>query len=138
MSVVRIIVIALLLSSIYGCGPSLKTVHFEFERDGTTIQADKEFNDALGQAPSSKAWPAVEQKKYDRAIAILQEVTEAHPDDAWAHYNLAILYEASGRWDMAESAIRDAIRVDQRVAEAEGRKPTRKLERELRYIERHR
>jgi tetratricopeptide (TPR) repeat protein len=136
---VRVVLVWLVVTSwLVGCSPTLKRVRFEFEHGGTTISADKDFNDGFGLAPSSVAWAAVERGDYEGGIETLLQVAEDNPDDPWVHYNIAVLYEALGRWDMAESFARDAMEIEAKLAEKEGRTPIGKFRQELRYIERYR
>ncbi|MEL7314053.1 MAG: tetratricopeptide repeat protein [Cyanobacteria bacterium J06559_3] len=49
---------------------------------------------------------------YTQAEAIWQQVLEVNPDDAVAHYNLGTALAAQGQYEAAETAHREAIRLD--------------------------
>ena len=97
-----------------GCDWTMKYVNFPVvEPDGRKVYYEKFFNDGLGSdADMAAAYNAVERGDVDTALRICEGKTAQSNADKFDWYNLAILYEVRGRWDDAEHAINEAIRLD--------------------------
>lgn len=52
------------------------------------------------------------QERGAEAEGILKAAIEAHGGYVWAHYYLATLFEAQGRWQAAEQHLRECLRMD--------------------------
>ncbi|MBI4952538.1 MAG: tetratricopeptide repeat protein [Myxococcales bacterium] len=97
-----------------GCDGTLKYVRFPVQEGNSRIYYEKFFNDGMGiDADQAAAYNAIERGQNDVAVQICEGAVGSHPNDVWAHYNLAILYEMKGNWDGAERHINEAIRLQQ-------------------------
>ena len=50
--------------------------------------------------------------RHDEAIEVFKQAIHIKPDDAKAHYNLALAYGKLGRYDKAIEAYKQAIRIN--------------------------
>jgi len=97
-----------------GCDPTLKYVRFPVHEGNAKVYYEKFFNDGFGlDLDAAAAYEAIERHDVDTAVRYCENAARKSPNDDWPQYNLAIVYEVKGNWDAAETAIREAIRIDQ-------------------------
>lgn len=54
-----------------------------------------------------------------RSRAELEKIAQDNPDDAAAHYNLGLGWWSEGKYDQAQAALREALEIEPRFADAE-------------------
>jgi tetratricopeptide (TPR) repeat protein len=116
-------------------GAAIKSLNFSVKENGTTVNVDKFFNDGFGgDNASAKAFRAAQANDVPKAISLMKEDIAKNPKSVWDHYNLGILYEATGEWDKAEVEMKDAQRFDSEVSKG---KPESRFAKELVFIAAH-
>jgi tetratricopeptide (TPR) repeat protein len=91
------------------------------QEDGTTVLVvGGKPGEAYSVAPWEKAadaYPLWETKEYEKAIEILREVAEEHPESGGVIYNLACAECLSGNTDRALEHLRRALELDPKLVE---------------------
>ncbi len=91
---------------------------------GQPTAAMKRADDYLAQHPKDapmrfiKGVMLSDAKRNDEAIAVFQKLSEDYPDLAEPYNNLATLYAASGKYDLARAALEQALRTNPSYATA--------------------
>lgn len=126
----RSLAIALFGLSLAACGASIKVIKFPVQENGRTVTVEKYFFDGYlygaTDNPLTRAFKVAQRNDFQGAVAMLRVHLQEHPDHAWGHYDLGILYEATGDWAAAETSMREAIR----LSETPNPDPTRDADRE--------
>ncbi len=119
------------------CGAlELHYVKFNATENGQPIEVKKWFfdSDVTDDGPMSTAFKAVQNNDMPGAMKILNDDIAKNPANSyWQHYDIGILYEATGQWDKAEAEMKTA-----QMLEAAAGKPAEKAySDELVYIAAH-
>jgi tetratricopeptide (TPR) repeat protein len=124
-----------------GCDATLKHVRFPVQEGNSKVYYEKFFNDGFGlDLDEAAAYQAIERNDVDTAVRYCESAVRAHPNDEYAQYDLAIVYEIKGNWDGAETAIREAIRIDtaqRATAKGQSKRADADYVAELAFIQRH-
>ncbi|MCU0686752.1 MAG: tetratricopeptide repeat protein [Polyangiaceae bacterium] len=126
----RSLAIAFFGLSLAACGASIKVIKFPVQENGHAVTVEKYFFDGYFYGatdnPLTRAFKVAQRNDFQGAIAMLRVHLQEHPDHAWGHYDLGILYEATGDWAAAEASMREAMR----LSEGPGPDPARNTDRE--------
>jgi hypothetical protein len=118
-----------------GCGASIKELGFSVDEGGRKVHVEKFFNDGLGgDNAAAHAFEAATRNDIAGAMQIMKDDIARDPKDAWDHYNLGILYEATAEWDKAEAEMKEAQRLDSAATKG---KPNTRFAEEIAFIDRH-
>jgi tetratricopeptide (TPR) repeat protein len=117
------------------CGASaLKHIDFSVTEGGHPVAVSKFFMDGFSDGdPQNQAFAAAQRNDVPGAIKILEADIATNPKNSWDHYDLGILYEATGAWDKADAEMKEAQRIDA----AEKRPAEKRYSEELAYIAAH-
>jgi hypothetical protein len=99
-------------SSAMACqGAALKYVRFPVSENGRSVIEKRFFMEGIGENdPQSLAFERAQLGDPRGGIAILTTHLARHPGDAWSHYDLGLLYEATDAWSEAELELKEAHR----------------------------
>jgi Tfp pilus assembly protein PilF len=105
--------IAVLALAAGGCDFTSKYVRFPVQEGSARVYYEKPFYDAFGiDVNTGLAYDAIERNDVDTALRYCEKAVRDDPNDQWAQWDLAIIYEIKGNWDGAEVAMKEAIRLD--------------------------
>jgi cytochrome c-type biogenesis protein CcmH/NrfG len=123
----RLLATALVGLSLVACGVSTKVIKFPVQENGRAVTVEKFFFDGYGLVdnPLTKAFEAAQRNDFQGAIAMLRVHLQQQPNHAWGHYDLGILYEATGDWAAAEASMKEAVRLSEGPGEGPNQDPTR-------------
>lgn len=135
MKVAALALVSILATAACGRTLTLNYINFPVEENGHPVEVKKFFMDgALSEKDARpRAFAAAQQKDIAGATTIMQEEVARDPKDAWNHYDLAILYEATGAWDKADAEIKEA----QRTAPPKDTSMQKRFSEESEFIARH-
>jgi uncharacterized protein HemY len=99
-------------SSAVACqGAALKYIRFPVSENGRSVIEKRFFMEGIAENdPQSLAFERAQLGDPRGGIAILGAHLARHPGDAWSHYDLGLLYEATDAWTEAELELKEAQR----------------------------
>ncbi len=104
--------LALTLAGSAGCDGTLKYIGFDIRYGGHPVHVSKFYNDGFGTAgPEHQAFDFVQAGNTTGAVRLMEGACAERPNDVWRHYDLGILYEASGDWSRAEAEMNTALKL---------------------------
>jgi hypothetical protein len=127
---------AIMMTVLAACGPAaaVKNIDFNVTESGKSVPVQKFFMDGFSEKdPQNQAFAAAQHGDVPGAMKILNDDIAANPKNSWNHYDLGVLYEASGAWDKAEAEMKTAQSIDA----AEKRPPEKHYSDELAFIAAH-
>ena len=121
-----VLAIALLASA---CSTPNKSIRFNILDNGRQIEVSKFYNDGFGvDKTEANAFKATQNGDLEGATKMMQSEVALQPNNQWARWDLAVLYEAASQWDKAEAEIKECIRIEPKE---------KRFHDELAFIENH-
>jgi hypothetical protein len=107
-----LLVALVVASSAMACqGAALKYIRFPVSENGCSVVTIRFFMEGIAEDdPQTRAFERAQLGDPRGGITILSTHLARHPGDAWSHYDLGLLYEATDAWSEAELELKEARR----------------------------